>query len=198
MGTVPDTAARIGDSDSQDYLAFRSRLRRLTMSEAVRFRSSERELFGGWYTDHKTRWVLGSTRNTVPFPLAKVEVCVGPDRLGRELGGLAVWSSFPLAGRLTGSGLPCNSASLSSKAGPIRSQKTASAILGFVTTWKMCCSVNRVARYWSRPRPIVSKYTERTLEKSWPDNRAPVSEIRSKNLLIPSIISAASWPRPSR
>src|SRR5579871_1180956 len=172
-------------------LGFRSRLRRLTMSEAVRFKSSERELFEGLYADHNTWWVLGSIRNTVPLPDPNEEA--GAETLGSGLfadeGGLGVSSS--LGDLLTGSGLPCSSASLSSKVGPMRSVNTASALFGSVTTSKTRSCVSRFARYWSRPRAIGIRYTVWTLERSWPANSAPVSDSRRKARLISSMISAA-------
>ena len=56
---------------------FRSRLRRLTMSEAVRSNSLALEPLGSWYTDQTTWRDLASTRNTVPLPRPNEEFAPG-------------------------------------------------------------------------------------------------------------------------
>src|SRR6202158_1285725 len=138
------------------------------MSEAARSISEDAELLGVRYADHTTWCDFGSTRKTFPLPRPKLDAVAGLASLfavsvGRELEDCA-----GAAGRATGSGEGIRSASFSSNTSPMRSVKMASASLGFVTTWNTCSLVMRLARYWSSPFAIGSKYTECTAESSAP------------------------------
>ena len=120
-------------------------------------RSSWRELesLGGWKADQSTCQDLGSTKNTIPLLRPKLELAAGP------AAGSSSFLSSDSLGAAGLAGLPNRSASLS-KAEPSRSVKTASASFESVTTWKTRWFVKRLARYWSSPRYMGSRYTECT------------------------------------
>ena len=142
-------------------------------------RSSWRELesLGGWKADQSTCQDLGSTKNTIPLLRPKVELAAESASLFEVAAGPAAGcSSFLSADSLRAAGLagfPNRSASLFSKAEPSRSVKTASASFESVTTWKTRWFVKRLARYWSSPRYMGSRYTECTPERFWPHTSAP-------------------------
>jgi len=189
------------------YFDFRSRLRRLTMSEAVRFNSLEPEPLGGRYADHKTRCDLGSTRKIVPLPrpneglalrsanlLAGVKSRVeaaGLDSLLADESSFLDSSVFAETGGFAVSGAAVRPASLSSNACPIRSVKMASACFGSVTTWKIWSCVSQFARYWSIPWGIGSRYTEWTDATSCPNASTPAPHNNSKTRFIDPMIPAA-------
>ena len=146
------------------------------MSEAMRSSWPELESLGGWNTDQSTCRDLGSTKKTIPLLRPKVELAAESASLFEVAAGPAAGSNSFLSSDSLGPGLagfPNRSASLLSKAEPSRSVKTASASFESVTTWKTRWFVKRLARYWSSPRYMGSRYTECTPERFWPHTSAP-------------------------
>ena len=142
-------------------------------------RSSWRELesLGGWKADQSTCQDLGSTKNTIPLLRPKLELAAGSASLFEVAAGPAAGSSSFLSSDSLGAaalaGVPSRSASLLSKAEPSRSVKTVSDSFASVNTVKSRWFVKRLARYWSSPRYMGSRYTECTPERFWPHTSAP-------------------------
>src|SRR5215471_10608228 len=169
------------------YFLFKSCLRRLTISLAVRSIWRELASFGGLYVDHTTSFVFASTRNNVPLARLNDEFTVIGGSLPAVslnmdivLGGSSPFaflagfsgcsaSSFSSASGEGGGGY--RSRSFASKPSPIWSVRMASAIFGSVTIWKRRWFVSRLARYWSIPFDILSTYTFFTLARSAPNAR---------------------------
>src|SRR5208283_2018492 len=204
------------------FFGFRSRLRRLTISEAVRFISLPEESLGGAYIDQITWRDLASTRNSVPRARLKPELVAGLLRVfsvfrsragaGGSSSGLAVFfglagfsgaagSSAALAADSAatgfwgsgGLGAGENSSNCAWKPSLMWSVRMASASLGSVTTWKIYPLVSWFARYWSIPRAIGSRYTECTPARSAAHANAPTSGNRHKHRFMVFIIATGFY-----
>ena len=142
---------------------FRSRLRRLTMSEAVRSSSLELESLGNieYRPDHLPRFGIHQEQGAFGAPKSRshgriIELgALGRsfcrDCRWRDLLGLLVLIVGDLLRLLRALGVGETVSSWSRSESPTRSLKTASASLGSVTTRKTWSLVSRLARYWSRP-----------------------------------------------